>query len=84
MSFAPGEFLEVFIDAPLEECERRDPKGLYVKARNGILRNFTGVDSEYEPPKSPEIHVDTVSTSPQQCIDRILQAMASSSPDMAA
>jgi bifunctional enzyme CysN/CysC len=80
--FAPGEFLEVFVDASLEECERRDPKGLYAKARRGVLRNFTGVDSEYEPPESPEIHLNTVSTSPEECINRILQAMASSSLDM--
>jgi bifunctional enzyme CysN/CysC len=77
LSFAPGEFFEVFVDAPLEECERRDTKGLYAKARRGILRNFTGIDSEYEAPESPEIHLNTVSTSPEECIDRILQAMAS-------
>jgi bifunctional enzyme CysN/CysC len=52
---------------------------LYAKARRGILRNFTGIDSEYEAPESPEIHLNTVSTSPEGCIDRILQAMASSS-----
>jgi bifunctional enzyme CysN/CysC len=79
LSFAPGEFFEVFVDAPLEECERRDTKGLYAKARRGILRNFTGIDSEYEAPESPEIHLNTVSTSPEECIDRILQAMASGS-----
>jgi bifunctional enzyme CysN/CysC len=78
-SFAPGEFFEVFVDAPLEECERRDPKGLYAKARRGILRNFTGIDSDYEAPESPEIHLNTVSTSPEGCIDRILQVMARSS-----
>ena len=49
--FDPGEFIEVFVDTPLEECERRDPKGLYAKARCGELKNFTGVDSAYEPPE---------------------------------
>lgn len=53
--FSAGEFVEVFVDAPLAECERRDPKGLYAKARRGELRNFTGIDSEYEPPISPEV-----------------------------
>jgi bifunctional enzyme CysN/CysC len=82
LSFAPGEFFEVFVDAPLEECERRDPKGLYAQARRGILRNFTGIDSEYEAPESPEIHLNTVAASPKECIDRILQAMANSSQVM--
>jgi bifunctional enzyme CysN/CysC len=53
--FSAGEFVEVFVDAPLAECELRDPKGLYAKARRGELRNFTGIDSEYEPPISPEV-----------------------------
>ena len=53
--FDPGEFIEVFIDTPLEECERRDVKGLYAKARRGELKNFTGIDSAYESPESPEI-----------------------------
>lgn len=77
-SFAPGEFIEVFVDAPLEECERRDPKGLYAKARRGDLRNFTGIDSDYEAPESPEIHLNTVSTSPEECVHRILQALEDS------
>ena len=53
-----GEFIEVFVDTPLAICEARDPKGLYKKARAGELRNFTGIDSAYEPPKQPEIHLD--------------------------
>ena len=53
-----GEFVEVFVDTPLAECEQRDPKGLYKKARAGELRNFTGIDSVYEAPESPEIHLD--------------------------
>jgi bifunctional enzyme CysN/CysC len=54
-----GEFVEVFVDTPLEECAARDPKGLYAKARRGELRNFTGIDSPYEAPETPEIHLQT-------------------------
>jgi bifunctional enzyme CysN/CysC len=70
--FEPGEFVEIHIDASLEECERRDPKGLYAKARRGELVNFTGIDSVYEAPDAPEIHLDTVAKSPGECVDRIL------------
>ncbi len=56
--FAPGEFIEVFVDTPLEIAEARDPKGLYAKARAGRLPNFTGIDSPYEPPLHPELHLD--------------------------
>lgn len=73
--FEPSEFLEIFVDAPLEECERRDPKGLYAKARRGTLLNFTGIDSVYEPPESPEIHLDTVANSVEECVDRILSVL---------
>jgi bifunctional enzyme CysN/CysC len=59
----PGEFVEVFIDTPLEECIRRDPKGLYKKAISGAIRNFTGINSPYERPENPEIRVDTVGSS---------------------
>ncbi|WP_251978016.1 adenylyl-sulfate kinase [Salinicola avicenniae] len=52
-----GDFIEVFIDAPLDTCESRDPKGLYQRARSGEIRNFTGIDSPYEVPESPELHV---------------------------
>ena len=55
--FAPGGFVEVFVDASLAECERRDPKGLYAKARRGELKNFTGIDSPYEPPLAPDVHL---------------------------
>ncbi|HRP10418.1 MAG TPA: adenylyl-sulfate kinase [Terricaulis sp.] len=55
---AEGEFFEVFVDAPLAVAEQRDPKGLYKKARAGLLANFTGIDSPYEPPEAPEIHID--------------------------
>jgi bifunctional enzyme CysN/CysC len=70
--FEAGEFIEVFVDTPLEECERRDPKGLYAKARRGELVNFTGIDSAYEPPESPEIHLNTVTHSLEECVDRII------------
>jgi bifunctional enzyme CysN/CysC len=73
--FAGGEFIEIFIETPLEECERRDPKGLYAKARRGELINFTGIDSAYEPPTSPEIHLHTLSQTPEQCVDLILAAV---------
>lgn len=59
---APGEFAEVFVDTPLAEAERRDVKGLYAKARAGELKNFTGIDSAYEPPARPEIRIDTAAT----------------------
>jgi bifunctional enzyme CysN/CysC len=65
------EFLEIFVDTPLEECERRDPKGLYAKARRGELANFTGIDSPYEPPVSPEVHLQTLHQSPDECVDSI-------------
>ena len=70
--FEPDEFVEIFIDASLEECERRDPKGLYAKARRGELVNFTGIDSNYEPPVAPEIRLDTVAQTPDECVDLIL------------
>ncbi|HWE34662.1 MAG TPA: sulfate adenylyltransferase subunit CysN [Solirubrobacteraceae bacterium] len=59
--FEPGEFFEVYVDTPLSVAEERDPKGLYQKARAGELRNFTGIDSPYEPPETPEIRIDTTS-----------------------
>ena len=61
-----GEFLEVFVDAPLAVAEARDPKGLYRKARRGELPNFTGIDSPYEPPERPEVHINTAELSPAE------------------
>ncbi len=55
--FTPGESVEMFVDASLANCEQRDPKGLYAKARRGELKHFTGIDSPYEPPLAPEIHL---------------------------
>ena len=65
------------MDAPLEECERRDPKGLYARARGGNLSNFTGIDSAYEPPISPDIRLDTVAYTAEECVERILFALYS-------
>ncbi|MFC5697191.1 sulfate adenylyltransferase subunit CysN [Pseudomonas sp. GCM10022186] len=68
-----GAFLEIFIDTPLELAERRDPKGLYQKARRGELKNFTGIDSPYEPPLAPDIHIDTSRESAQAAAERIVE-----------
>lgn len=68
-----GEFIEVFIDTPLSVCESRDPKGLYKKARAGEIKHFTGIDSTYDVPESPEIHVKTDELSIEQCVDQIIQ-----------
>jgi len=73
--FEPHEFLEVFVSAPLDICEERDPKGLYKKARSGQIPNFTGVDSPYEPPQSPELVLDTTSSTPEQCADTVIEYM---------
>ncbi|QUD88314.1 sulfate adenylyltransferase subunit CysN [Phenylobacterium montanum] len=71
----PGEFFEVFVDTSLAEAERRDVKGLYKKARAGELKHFTGVDSPYEAPESPEIHLDTAVASPEDSADAVLTAL---------
>ena len=72
---APVAFLEIFVDTPLDECIRRDPKGLYAKARSGRIENFTGVDSPYEPPEAPEIRIETTSTPPEAAADHILEEL---------
>jgi len=69
--FAPGEFIEVFVDAPLAECEQRDPKSLYAKARRGELKNFTGIDSPYEAPLTPEVHLRSTDTQAQALADQV-------------
>jgi bifunctional enzyme CysN/CysC len=71
-----GEFCEVFVDTPLSVAEQRDPKGLYRKARKGDLKNFTGIDSPYEPPEQPEIRIDTLSTTAETAAERILAHLA--------
>ncbi len=75
--FAPDEFFEVFVDTPLEVAELRDPKGLYRRARRGEISQFTGIDSPYERPEAPEITLDTVDHSPEQCAFTVLDALAS-------
>jgi len=70
-----GEFFEIFVDTPLAEAEKRDVKGLYAKARAGELKNFTGIDSPYEPPDKPELHVDTTALTADQAADRIVDAL---------
>ena len=72
-----GEFVEIFVDTPVEVCEARDPKGLYAKARSGDLVNFTGIDSPYEPPQNPELRIDTTNTSVDEAADRVLESLES-------
>ncbi|MEZ9699214.1 adenylyl-sulfate kinase [Vibrio sp. 10N.261.46.E12] len=67
-----GEFLEVFVDTPLDVCEARDPKGLYKKARAGEIKHFTGIDSEYQAPVNPEIHLHTAELSIEACADFVV------------
>jgi len=67
-----GEFIEVFIDTPLDVCESRDPKGLYKKARRGEIKHFTGIDSAYEAPKNPEIHLQTATMSVEEAAQTIV------------
>ncbi len=75
---AEGEFLEVFVDAPLALAEARDVKGLYAKARAGELKNFTGIDSPYEPPEAPEIHIDTGAMTAADAADAIIERLGDS------
>jgi bifunctional enzyme CysN/CysC len=72
---APGEFVEIFVNTPLETCERRDPKGLYKKARRGELQNFTGLDSPYEPPANPELVLDALNEGAGDLADRVIDFM---------
>jgi bifunctional enzyme CysN/CysC len=68
----PTEFIEIYVDTPLDECIRRDPKGLYAKARAGRLEHFTGLDSPYEIPESPELQVRTIGETPESVVERVL------------
>ena len=70
--FVKGQFLEVFIDSSLEVCENRDPKGMYVKARSGKIKNFTGISSPYEAPENPEIHIINNSITIDAASDQII------------
>ncbi|MEZ8724206.1 adenylyl-sulfate kinase [Vibrio pomeroyi] len=67
-----GEFIEVFVDTPLDVCEARDPKGLYKKARAGEIKHFTGIDSEYQAPVNPEIHLKTADLNIEACADFVV------------
>jgi adenylylsulfate kinase len=67
-----GEFIEIYMKASLEECEKRDPKGLYKKARSGAIKDFTGIDSPYEAPSSPEIVIDTEQLSINQSVEKVI------------
>lgn len=73
-----GEFVEIFVDAPLEVCERRDPKGLYKKARAGELKGFTGIDDPYEAPQSPELVLNAASKSAETLADEVIAYLKSS------
>ena len=70
-----GEFVEIFVDTPLEVAEARDVKGLYKKARSGTLKNFTGIDSPYEPPEDPDIRVNTVEMTPEEAAEHIVRQL---------
>jgi len=70
-----GEFIEIFVDTPLEVAEARDVKGLYKKARSGALKNFTGIDSPYEPPEAPDIRVNTVAMTPEETAEHIVRQL---------
>jgi bifunctional enzyme CysN/CysC len=70
-----GEFIEIFINTPLEVAEDRDVKGLYKKARRGELKNFTGIDSPYQAPENAECTIDTSSMTPDECADIVISYM---------
>ncbi|MDD4269852.1 MAG: adenylyl-sulfate kinase [Pirellulales bacterium] len=71
-SLADGDFIEIFVDAPIEICEKRDPKGLYKKARAGELKGFTGIDDPYEAPEEPELRLDAANKTAEQLADEVL------------
>lgn len=70
-------YIEIFIDTPKQVCEQRDPKQLYKNARQGLVRNFTGIDSRYDPPSQPDLQLDTTALSADACADRIIALLAS-------
>ena len=72
---AADEFLEIFVDTPVDECRRRDPKGLYEKADSGQIRNFTGVDAPYEAPLDPEIRLRTLEAGPDALANLVMAAL---------
>ena len=76
-TLADGDFIEILVDAPLEVCETRDPKGLYKKARAGQLKGFTGIDDPYEPPLRPELVLDAANNGPETLADRVVDYLKS-------
>ncbi len=72
-----GNFVEIYVNTPIEECERRDIKGLYAAARAGKVENFTGITSPYEPPEHPEITIDTSNRTVEECVDELMEQLAS-------
>jgi len=76
--FAPGEFVEVYVDVPISVAEQRDVKGLYAKARAGQIKNFTGIDSPYEAPESAELHLDAATHAPEALAEQVVQAVLAS------
>lgn len=68
-------FLEIYVSTPLAVCEQRDPKGMYKKARAGLIKNFTGIDDPYEPPTNPELVLDTGALTPQEAVQRVLEEL---------
>ena len=75
--FEPGDFMEIFVDASVEACAARDPKGLYARAMRGEIRNFTGIDSPYERPERPDVRLDTEKLSPEECVELVVRHMES-------
>ena len=73
--FAPGDFQEIFVDASIEACAARDPKGLYARAMRGEIKNFTGIDSPYERPEHPDLRLDTEKLSPEQCVELVMRTL---------
>lgn len=73
--FDEGEFIEIYVDTPLELCEARDPKGLYSKARAGLITNFTGIDSVYEAPEHAELTLNTGSSTPEEAAENVLREL---------
>ena len=69
------QFIEIYLNTPIEECERRDVKGLYAWARNGGVEHFSGVDSSYEPPRAPHLTLDTAERSVEECVEELLQSV---------
>ena len=71
-AMAPREFVEIHVNCPLEICERRDPKGLYRRARAGEVRELTGIDSPYEPPLAPEVRINTAMMGIEEAVEKVL------------